>query len=223
MKTQNQLGGRRISRSTRIIKNMVLGAIALALSPVLRAGGTLTPQGSADLPAAIRSHHADVVIQNGFARTEVTQVFANPNPHAIEALYAFPLPESAALSEVIIQMGERELRGEVMAREEARQVYEEEKQKGNDAGLAEKESYLTYTFRVAPIPASSEVTLRFVYYQAVSIDTGIGRYVYPLEDGGTDEQAMSFWTTNDQVDGTFSVQVELKSAWPVDSGARTRA
>lgn len=215
MKTKNHQSGRRNSGSTRFIKNMVLGAIALALSPVLQAGGTLTPQGSSDLPAAIRSHHADVVIQNGFARTEVTQVFANPNPHPIEALYAFPLPETAALSEVIIQMGERELRGEVLAKEEARQVYQEEKQKGNDAGLAEKESYLTYTFRVAPIPASSEVTLRFVYYQAVHIDSGVGRYVYPLEDGGTDEQALSFWTTNDQVEGTFSVQVELKSAWPV--------
>lgn len=215
MKTQNQLGGRRNFRPTRFIKNIVLGAVALALSPVIQAGGTLTPQGSSDLPAAIRSHHADVVIQNGFARTEVTQVFANPNPHPIEAIYAFPLPESAALSEVMIQMGERELRGEVLAKEEARQVYQEEKQKGNDTGLAEKESHLTYTFRVAPIPAASEVTLRFVYYQAVQIDTGVGRYVYPLEDGGTDEQALRFWTTNEQVDGTFSVQVELKSAWPV--------
>lgn len=214
MKTQNQPNRRPLSRPTRIF-SVVLGLIALTLSPVLQAGGTLTPQGSSDLPARIRSHHADVVIQNGFARTEVSQVFANPNPHPIEALYAFPVPESATLSEVIIQMGERELRGEVMAKEEARQVYEEEKQKGNDAGLAEKESYLTYTFRVAPIPASSEVTLRFVYYQAVHIDTGVGRYVYPLQDGGTDEQALSFWTTNDQVEGTFSVQVELKSAWPV--------
>ncbi len=78
MKTKHQLNGRRDSRSTRFIKNLLLGAIALALSPTLQAGGTLTPQGSSDRPATIRSHHADVIIQNGYARTEVTQVFANP-------------------------------------------------------------------------------------------------------------------------------------------------
>jgi Ca-activated chloride channel family protein len=49
----------------------------------------------------------------------------------------------------------------------------------------------------------------------LAIDTGIGRYLYPLEDGGTDDAAMSFWSTNAKVENTFSINLELKSAYPV--------
>jgi len=190
-------------------------ALLLLASTPMFAGGTLTPQGANDLPVDLRSHHVAVTIQNGFARTEVTQGFFNPNDHTVEAIYAFPVPETASLSEVIVRIGERELRGEVLPKDEAKQVYEEEKSGGSDAGLAEKESYQNYSFRVAPVTPQAEVTLQFIYYQAIDIDTGVGRYVYPLEDGGTDEQAASFWTRNEKVDGLFSIDVELRSGWPI--------
>ena len=70
--------------------------------------------------------------------------------------------------------------------------------------------------KVAPVRANSEVRLRFVYYQPLEIDAGVGRYVYPLEDGGTDDQAKGFWTANTKVEGTLSINVALKSAVPVD-------
>jgi len=57
--------------------------------------------------------------------------------------------------------------------------------------------------------------MRFVYYQPLEIDTGIGRYLYPLEEGGTDEVAKSFWMPNEKVEGTLSIALELESAWPV--------
>jgi len=205
----------RAARRPKIFKSLAAGTLLLLAVTPIYAGGTLTPQGTNDLPVDIRSHHVAVTIQNGFARTEVTQGFFNSNDHTVEAIYAFPVPETASLSEVILRIGERELRGEVLPKDRARQVYEEEKAGGNDAGLAEKNSYLNYSFRVGPVPAQAEVTLQFVYYQAIDIDTGVGRYVYPIEDGGTDEQAASFWTRNDQVDGPFSIEIELRSAWPV--------
>ena len=39
------------------------------------AAGTLTPVGSKYAPIEIRNHHVNVVINNGFAKTEVTQTF----------------------------------------------------------------------------------------------------------------------------------------------------
>jgi len=145
----------------------------------------------------------------------VSQTFYNPNPVDLEGVYAFPVPTSASLSEVTIASGEVELHGEVVARDRAQQVYEEEKSRGGDAGLAAREGVQTFRFRVSPIRQRDETRLRFVYYQPLEIDTGIGRYLYPLEDGGTDELAKSFWIHHEKVDGTFSVEVELKSAWPV--------
>ena len=179
------------------------------------AAGILTPIGSGHQPIQIRDHHVNVVINNGFAMTEVQQTFYNPNTQDLEAMYSFPLPKSASLSEVTIYVGEREINGEVLEKQKAQQVYQDEKSRGNETGLAEKNEFYTFDFKVHPVPANDETKIRFLYYQPLSIDTGIGRYLYPLDDGGTDDAAMSFWTTNVKVENTFSVNLELKSAYPV--------
>ena len=190
-------------------------ALALLLSPAALGAGTLTPLGSTEVPIQIVDHNVDVVINNGFARTEVTQTFFNPNDVDLEAVYSFPVPRSATLSEVTIYAGESEINGEVLPKDEARRIYGEERDKGNDAGLAEKNSFYTYCFYVSPVRAQDQTRVRFLYYQPIEIDTGMGRYVYPLEEGGTDEAALSFWTTNDVVEQTLSIRLELKSTWPV--------
>lgn len=182
----------------------------------VRAAGTLTPVGATSAPVQVRSHQVNVTLNNGFAQTEVLQTFFNPNPQDLEAIYAFPVPKSASLSEVTIVSGEKTLHGEVLPKAEAEQAYAEEKKSGNDAGLATRNSYQTYEFKVAAVRANAEVQLRFVYYQPLEVDAGIGRYLYPLEEGGTDDVAKSFWTTHSKVEGSLAINVELKSAWPID-------
>lgn len=194
---------------------MALLLAAFLCLPLVNAAGTLTPVGSTQTPIQIRQHQVRVVINNGFARTEVVQTFFNPNAADCEAVYAFPVPKSASLSEVTIRTGEKVLQGEVLPKAAADTVYAEEKKAGNDVGHAQKNSYQTYEFRVAPVRAQSEVTLRFQYYQPLEIDAGVGRYLYPLEDGGTDDMARNFWTAQTQVEGQLDIGVELKSAWPV--------
>ena len=188
------------------------------------AAGTLTPAGSPDQPIQIKEHLVDVQIDNGFARTEVTQIFFNPNAQDLEAVYGFPVPSSASLSEITIWSGERVLEGEVIEAQEATRVYTEERDAGNDAGLGEcactkpkdEVEYVSYKFSISNVRANSETKIRFVYYQPLKIDTGVGRYIYPLADGGTDEVAKSFWTRNPKVEQRFAVNVELKSGYPVD-------
>lgn len=196
-----------------------ISTLALALatgSPQADAAGTLTPLGSSTQPIRIVDHDVQVTINNGFAKVSVTQRFNNPNDSTLEALYATPVPESASLSEMHISAGELTLDGEVLPKAQARQVYEEEKSQGREAGLATKESYQRYEFRVSPLPPNQDVTVNFVYYQPLAIDTGVGRFVYPLEEGGTDDVANSFWTRNEKVESSFSVDLTMRSAWPVD-------
>lgn len=199
----------------RFITRLLTGALLFAFAATAHAAGTLTPRGSGAGPIEILDHHVDVVINNGFARTEVTQRFHNPNDQTLEAIYAFPVPRSASLSEVSVMLGEREIHGEVIAEEQAESIYEQEKSQGNDTAMAQQDGYQRYRFRVANVQANGETRIRFVYYQPISIDTGVGRYVYPLADGGTDEQAEQFWTSNSKVQGMFSADIELKSSWPV--------
>ncbi|MBN1515954.1 VWA domain-containing protein [Candidatus Sumerlaeota bacterium] len=199
------------------IARLTIMAVIVSAASFGHAAGILTPLGSGQAPIQIQDHHVNVVINNGFAQTEVTQTFTNPNAERIEAIYSFPLPKSASLSEVTLTIGEREIHGEVIERKEAERIYEEEKNQGNDAGLANKNEYKTFEFRVSGIEPNSEARIRFVYYQPIEIDSGVGRFVYPLADGGTDELAESFWSVNEKVEGAFSIEVELKTAWPVTS------
>jgi Ca-activated chloride channel family protein len=199
----------------KLIAFMTLVLLVGMVPAVSQAAGILTPIGSGHQPIRIRDHHVNVVINNGFAMTEVHQTFYNANSEDLEAVYSFPLPKSASLSEVSIYVGEREIHGEVLEKQKARQIYAEEKSRGNKAGIAEKNEFYTFDFKIHPVPANDETKIRFLYYQPLNIDTGVGRYLYPLEDGGTDEVGMSFWTTNTKVENTFSLNLELKSAYPV--------
>lgn len=194
----------------------LLGAGILLISASIGQGaGILSPVNATDQALQIRDHQVKVTINNGFARTEVSQSFFNPNPAPLEAIYEMPLPKEASLSEISILAGETILNGEVVSKEDADRIYQEEKNQGNSAGKADKVSYQRFEFYVYPVPANGEVSIRTVYYQPLEIDTGIGRYVYAVEEGGTDEQAEAFWLLNDTVTDNFSIDVELKSAWPI--------
>jgi Ca-activated chloride channel family protein len=198
--------------------------LAVLVGVRAHAAGTLIPKNSTQKPIAIVSHEVNVVIDNGFARTEVVQVFHNPNDAAGEAVYTFPVPKSASLSEITIWSGDKVLNGEVVPAEQAKKAYQEERDSGNDAGLGECSctkkkddvEFGSYKFSIARVAPNVDTKIRFVYYQPLTIDTGVGRYIYPLQEGGTDEVAKSFWLRNAKVEQRFAVNVELKSAWPVD-------
>ena len=193
----------------------ILTASAL-LTQMSIAAGLLSPI-SANLPELqIRSHQVEVTIQDGYAVTEVDQVFYNPHQQDLDALYAFPIPEKAAVSEFTIWIDGQPVTGEVLEKEEARKVHEEEKAAGRETGLAEQNSYRRFEVAVSPVRAGQDTRIRLQYIQPAHIDTGIGRYVYPLEEGGTDEDKLAFWTGNEVVSDHFRFQLNLRSAVPVD-------
>jgi Ca-activated chloride channel homolog len=206
------------------MKRIILTILTLLTAPALFAAGTLTAVTSTNAPIQIKEHLVNVVIDNGFARTEVVQTFFNPNDKDLEAVYEFPVPASASLAEITIRNGERTLNGEVIAAEEAKKIYTEERDAGNDAGLGEcsctrpkdEVEYNSYRFSVSPVRAKSETKIRFVYYQPLTIESGMGRYIYPLQEGGTEEAAKNFWTRNPKVEEHFTINVELRSGWPVE-------
>jgi Ca-activated chloride channel family protein len=53
--------------------------------------------------------------------------------------------------------------------------------------------------------------------QPAKLDTGIGRYLYPLEEGGVDEQKLAFWTANQIVTGSFSFDLHLRTGYTVEA------
>lgn len=180
------------------------------------AAGLLTPKGQ---PGSldIRDHTVRVVVEDGYVITEIDQVFINTGANDVEAVYSFPVPSHAAVAEFTYWIDGSPVTGEVLKKEAARNLYEQERAAGRETALAEKDEYRTFDISVYPVRGNSDARIRLVYVQSVSIDTGIGRYVYPLEEGGVDEERLAFWDVKDVVVGTFNFDFELKSSYPIDA------
>jgi Ca-activated chloride channel family protein len=195
-------------------------AIALALmlavgSPAL-AAGLMQPKDSSLPELQIQDHQVRVVINNGFAVTEVDQTFYNPNDVDLDAIYTFPLPKDAALSELSLWIDGAEVIGEVVEKEEARQLAATERDAGRETALAEQREYFAYDVLVSPVRAQDTARVRLVYLQPIEIDGGMGRYVYPLEEGRIDEEMHAFWDRRPEVHGKFSFECILRSSYPLD-------
>jgi Ca-activated chloride channel family protein len=177
----------------------------------------MTPAHGALPELKIKQHHVDVVIEDGYAITTVDQTFFNPNPQALEAIYSFPVPAKASVGEFTYWIDGKPVTGEVLEKEKARDVYEQEKAQGRETALTEQDAYRSFDSHVYPVQPQDDVRIRLVYIQPVHVDLGIGRYVYPLEEGGVDEEKLAFWTYNDTVDEAFSFNLEMRSSYPIDN------
>jgi Ca-activated chloride channel homolog len=195
---------------TKLISSMLVASTLAA-----QGAGLLKPVGAADAGAHIKSHQVEVTLNNGFAQTVVDQVFGNKTDRDFEAIYSFPLPKQASLSEVSLWINGQEVIGEVIEKERARKIYEEQVEKGNDTALAEKNEYKSFDINVGRIRAGTDTRVRLVYYQPLDIDLNVGRYLYPLAEGGVDDERIAFWETDTVVHETFSFKLKLKSAFPV--------
>ncbi|MGX1926693.1 VIT and vWA domain-containing protein [Vibrio sp. NH-7] len=201
---------------TAIWSVLFIAVLIATFSSKALAAGLLKPIGSQYKDLQIESHHVDVAIQDGYATTSIEQTFFNPNDSELEALYSFPVPQNAVVGEFIYWINGSPVIAEAVPKEKARKIYDDQKAQGNATALTEKDEYKTFDIRVYPVQPQQSVKVKLVYMQDALLDHGIGRYVYPLEEGGVDVAKNSFWTRNDKVEQDFSFNVTLRSAYPVD-------
>lgn len=215
-----------LSSPTRLIKGNEMNifkklllvtstVIGLQAAP-LHASGLLSPAGSAESPE-LKSHHVLVTVEDSFATTAIEQEFYNPHGMPLEALYSFPVPKGAVVGEFIYWIDGQPVIAEAVERQQAREIYQQQKQAGQATALVEQDSYRRFEMRVFPVPAKDLVKVRLVYLQDTLLDHGVGRYVYPMEEGGVDKQQQSFWSRNDQVEEDFSFNIDFRSGYPIDS------
>ncbi|MEM9631517.1 MAG: VIT and VWA domain-containing protein [Pseudomonadota bacterium] len=192
--------------------------LCLSVSAVTPANavGLLTPSDQSQ-SLDLLNHKVSVVVEDGYVMTTVNQTFRNPHTSDMEATYSFPVPHKAAVAEFTYWIDGKPVTAEVVEKEKARQIYESEKQEGRNTGLAEQDDYKTFDISVWPVGGNDDVDIRFSYIQPAKLETGIGRYLYPLEEGGVDEEKLAFWTAKQTVTGTFSFDMHLRTDYPVDA------
>lgn len=117
------------------------------------------------------------------SRVRVTQEFENTFPEKIEAIYVFPLPNNAAVDQMTMTIGERVVRGRIMRREKAREVYEAAKSNGQVASLLDQERTNVFTQSVANILPGEKISIEISYVETLKYEAGRYEFVFPMVVG----------------------------------------
>src|SRR5690606_14313170 len=130
-----QIRGMTMTLTGRTFGHWLLGLALVMSAKIVAAAGLMTPADGSEPPLSIREQHVTVDVEDGYAVTEVEQVFHNPHDRDFEAWYSFPVPRQAAVAEFTVWIDGKPVTGEVLEKQKAREVYEQEKAAGRDAGL----------------------------------------------------------------------------------------
>ena len=129
---------------------------------------------------AVKNHNVTVTIDNQVARTHVDETFLNDSAYALEGTYIFPLPDDATISDFAMWVDGKRLEGQVLDKNQARQIYEDIVRRQRDPALLEYIGRNAFQARLFPIPPQSTKRVEIEYSQILKADNGLVRYVYPL-------------------------------------------
>ncbi len=202
---------------------------------------SLDDQGNPQGLCPLKHTDVDAKISGFLARVTVTQEFENPFEDRIEAVYTFPLPQNAAVDDMTMLIGEREVKGKIKRREEARKIYEDARNQGHVTALLDQERPNIFTQAVANILPGEKIKIVISYVEHLTYDEGAYEFVFPMVVGpryipgsGIGKQSGGWAPDTDQVPdasritppvtppGTraghdISVEVSVDAGVPIDS------
>jgi len=118
---------------------------------------------SDDGPVVLEDVTIDSNIDDLMAVVNVCQRYRNPGMEHVEAVYTFPLPLNAQLLDFSVEIGDRKLAGQVIARHEAEERYEDALTDGDAAVMLEEPQPGIYTANVGNLAPNEAATIRFRY------------------------------------------------------------
>jgi Ca-activated chloride channel family protein len=113
------------------------------------------------------------------ASTAVEQRFVNPHDKPLEATYIFPLPDHAAVTELVVDIGGRIITAQLKERGEARKEYQAAVDSGHRAAIAEEERPGVFTFRVGNIMPGEHAKVRIRLTMLLPFDGTEATYRFP--------------------------------------------
>ncbi|HET7112413.1 MAG TPA: VIT domain-containing protein, partial [Pyrinomonadaceae bacterium] len=178
-----------------VLKGKPLGGIALlfitasavmAQNATSPNAGSLQAMDASGKPAGecpLKHTTVKAEVSGFISRVTVTQDFENPFTDKIEAVYTFPLPASAAVDDLTMQIGNRTIKGKIMRREEAQQTYAAAKQLGKVAALLDQQRPNIFTQAVANIMPGQQIRVIISYVENLKYEEGSYEWSFPLVIG----------------------------------------
>ncbi len=106
------------------------------------------------------------------AQVTLKQSFTNQTSDWQEAVYLFPLEETAAVNFMQMRVGNRLIEAQIREKQEARRIYRAAKKAGNKAALTEQSRSNMFTQSIANIAPGETIEVELRYIQRVSYEIG---------------------------------------------------
>jgi hypothetical protein len=134
----------------------------------------------------LASHRVQAYIRDGFARTEVEEVFQNDTDQVLEGRYVFPLPGDASISRLGLWVNGKLVEGEMVEAKRAAMIFKsivDDTVRPRDPALLEWVKGSEFSLKVFPLPARGSRRMVLAYNQVLPVAGGSVRYMYPLSLG----------------------------------------
>src|SRR5690606_21018218 len=136
-----------------------------------------------EIPLPLKHTDVQATITGYISSANVRQQFENPFNEKIEAVYVFPLPEKAAVSEFLMIIGDRRVRGILREKEEAEALYNEARSQGFRASLLVQHRPNIFEQKVANIEPGKSIDVDIKYFHTLSYSDGWYSFVFPTVVG----------------------------------------
>ncbi|MFQ5819207.1 MAG: VIT domain-containing protein [Candidatus Heimdallarchaeota archaeon] len=166
----------------------VLALLALTNSTIFVKGVPVVMTDTGILP--IRTQRVNVLIDNGYVVTNVSQEFYNPHDVAVQGTYLFAIPEEAFISNFSLTIEGVKHYGTILPREQAREQYQVAVEAGRTAGLLEYVGRKLFTYGVSLAP-DDIIEVELVYEQFLRKRFNSYMYIHPLETKEFDAEVES--------------------------------
>src|SRR5262249_49996190 len=180
--------------------------LGLACAAPAQAHALLLPTDNAVPHLAMVSHQVDVAVHDQAAVTTVTQVFRNSTSRPLEADYLFPVPKGASVNKFTMWVDGKEVAGEMVEADKARDIYTGIVRRMQDPGLLEYVGSNLLRLRVFPVPAHGEQKLMVKYTSVADRESGLVEYVYPLKADGNGADAPEKFAFHATIKAQHAVQ-----------------
>ncbi|HIJ29737.1 MAG: VWA domain-containing protein [Gammaproteobacteria bacterium] len=114
-------------------------------------------------PIPLQGLKVNVHLHDLLSEVTIEQHYKNSEETNIEAVYTFPLPQSAVLMELVLEIGGRSLQGKITANHVAEERYEEAVTDGDTAVLLQKRTDGLYTINLGNLQSGESAIIRFRY------------------------------------------------------------
>lgn len=167
----------------------------------------------------LTSHKVKVRIVDGFARTEVEEVFSNTTDDVLEGIFRFPLPPDAQIERLALEVDGVMEEGAFVDRDRAAAIWRGAIVNANRAALRPREEIIwvagpwkdpallewqrggRFELRIFPIPKQGSRRVVLTYTQTVDSTAGVRRYVYPLAHDPSGDLRVDDFAVDVQVRG----------------------